>query len=93
MEIPIVDSLGRVVGWTTIPPEVRAGRLTHETAAALIGPDLSSANVELTNPEHARRAGAPNGWREAWRCLAICPPESGAPFGFEPSMGSYRPRR
>lgn len=86
MSIAIVDRLGNVVGWTDTPPSVIGGRLVHPDAAALIGEDLSTSNIQLTEAEHVARAGAPAGWPGPWRCMALCPQGVGAPLGLEPGM-------
>ena len=80
MSIPIIDTSGRVVGWTDTAPSVVDGRLRHDAAAALLNADLTTINVELTEPEQVMRAGAPNHWARPWHCLAICPAGAPTPF-------------
>lgn len=82
MNIAIIDRFGQLVGWTDTAPTVVNGRLTHPIANELLGPEITSFNIEINNPEDAARAGAPPGWKGGWGCLAICPLGYGSLSGF-----------
>jgi hypothetical protein len=74
--IPIVDAGMRIIGWTSQVPVIRAGELHHPEAEALLGGPIQAVYVELTNLADAMAAGAPSGWREPWRCLALADPRA-----------------
>ena len=72
MSIPIVNRERALVGWTDVAPEIAANRLRHPGAERLLRGPVFCVEVALTDPEHIVRAGAPRGWRSAWRCMALC---------------------
>jgi hypothetical protein len=81
MNIPVLNAQGEIVEWTATPPVVREGKLVHEHASRLLKGEIATGEIILTKPEDLRRAGAPEGWSEPWRCLAICPAMSASQFG------------
>jgi hypothetical protein len=70
-EMAIVDAEGVIVGWTRIAPEARGTIIIHAEASRLVGP-VKACYIEFEDSVAAQRAGAPPGWRGAWRCLGIC---------------------
>ena len=72
MEFPIFDRESRLVGWTRRGPELNNTLLRHPYAERLVGGTVVCFYVEIDDPADAKRAGAPPGWREPWRCLALC---------------------
>jgi hypothetical protein len=72
MAIPIISRDRIVVGWTETIPVVVGGNLSHPTAEKLVGGPVAAVYVELLDAGDAVRAGAPEGWRASWRCLALC---------------------
>jgi hypothetical protein len=72
MNIPIVDRNRSLVGWTAVAPVVADNRLRHPEAERLLRGPVICIEIALTDPAHVARAGAPRGWRSAWRCMALC---------------------
>jgi hypothetical protein len=71
-QIPIVDRNRRIVGWTSENPKQTPGLyLRHAQAEALIGEHIVCGYVKISDQAAAVRAGAPEGWREPWRCVAL----------------------
>lgn len=85
--IPIIDGKRRVVGWSDKQPILKGNDLRHPDAERLLGAPLGTVEIELTDPEDVRRAGAPSPWQGSWRCLAICRRDDAA-VGFELSPGA-----
>src|ERR671910_3833957 len=81
MNIPVLNAEGQIVGWTDIAPRLQDGKLVHEGASRLLKSEIATGEIILTKPEDLRLAGAPEGWAEPWRCLAICPAVSAGQFG------------
>ena len=75
MSIPIVNSRHEIVGWTDVAPVIVCNRLRHRRAERLVGGPIHCVEIALTNPRDQAQAGAPCGWRSAWRCLALCSDE------------------
>lgn len=71
-EIPIFDQNGGLVGWTSQRPEYSGSRLYHSDAERLVGGSVVTKYVQISDPTYAKRAGAPPGWKDPWRCLALC---------------------
>jgi len=71
-EFPIFDRECRLVGWTRQGPEFSSTLLRHPYAERLAGGTVSCAYVQIEDPADAKRAGAPAGWKEPWRCLGLC---------------------
>ena len=72
MNIPIVNRDRALVGWTEKPPVVADNRLRHAEAERLLRGPVFCVEIALVDPAHVARAGAPRGWRSAWRCMALC---------------------
>ena len=72
MSIPIVNSRHEIVGWTEVAPVIVRNRLRHRWAERLLGGPIHCVEIALTSPRDQAQAGAPRGWRSAWRCLALC---------------------
>jgi hypothetical protein len=72
-ETPIIDGVGRIVGWTRDIPAVSSGRIVHAQAEAALRGPVTCTYVQITDRAAATRAGAPPGWPEPWRCLAFVP--------------------
>ena len=70
-DVPIVDHSRRIVGWTAENPKNRGAVIHHAQAEKLLGRPITCAYVQLKDQPSAERAGAPPGWKEPWRCLAI----------------------
>jgi hypothetical protein len=81
MNIPVLDAQGQIIDWTDTPPRVHEGKLVHERVSLLLKSEIATGEIILTEKEDLRRAGAPEGWSEPWRCLAICPAASASQFG------------
>ena len=75
MSIPIVNARHEIVGWTSTAPAVVRNRLRHKKAERLLGGPIFCVEVTLTRPRDIAQAGAPRGWRNGWRCLALCSDE------------------
>ena len=76
MHVPLVNASQEIVGWTQVPPRLRAGQLTHDAAERLLGPDIVCTPVFLSNEEDMVRAGAAPGVLNGWWTLALCPVSS-----------------
>lgn len=72
MEFPILDREGRLIGWSHRDPEIRNALVRHAYAELLAGGSVVCVYVQIDDPADAKRAGAPPGWNEPWRCLALC---------------------
>jgi hypothetical protein len=72
VEIPIIGSNRRIVGWTTTPPKYSSSNAEHAEAEKITGGPVAAAYVQIDDPADAQRAGAPRGWKDPWRCIAIC---------------------
>jgi hypothetical protein len=72
MEFPIFDRDSRLVGWTRQGPELSNTLFRHAYAELLAGGSVVCIYVQIDDPADPKRAGAPSGWREPWRCLALC---------------------
>jgi hypothetical protein len=72
MSIPIVSADGRLVGWTDRIPQIVGSALRHPEAEQLVGGSVVALYIELDQPGDVVKAGAPPGWKGAWRCLALC---------------------
>lgn len=70
--IPIVNRDRALIGWTAEAPIVADNRLRHAEAERLLRGPVICIEIALTDPTHLARAGAPRGWRSAWRCMALC---------------------
>jgi hypothetical protein len=81
MNIPVLNAQGEIVDWTGTAPRLHEGKLVHEHASRLLKSEIATGEIILTRPDDLRRAGAPRGWNEPWRCLAICPAASASQFG------------
>jgi hypothetical protein len=75
MSIPIVNARREIVGWTETAPVVVRNRLRHRKAEQLLGGPIHCVEIALTDRQVAAQAGAPRGWRNAWRCMALCSDE------------------
>jgi hypothetical protein len=75
MSIPIVNAAHTIVGWTDAAPIVVRNRLRHRKAERMLGGPIHCVEIMLTDRRHLAQAGAPPGWRSAWRCLALCSDE------------------
>jgi len=75
MSIPIVNARHEIVGWTDIAPVVVRNRLRHRAAERLLGGPIHCVELALTDRQAAAQAGAPRGWRNTWRCMALCSDE------------------
>ena len=75
MRIPIINAERAIVGWTSVAPVVEHNRLRHPEAERLLGGPIFCTEMELSDPRQAAQAGAPRGWRETWRCMALCSDE------------------
>src|SRR5690349_20282218 len=71
VRVPIVDENCEIVAWSTTLPEIKGGSLRHDEAERIVG-EFRAAYIVIQDPKLAMRAGAPEGWGQAWRCLAIC---------------------
>ena len=83
-KIPIIDAQRRIVGWSDQPPILKGNDLRNPEAERLLAAPLGTVEIELTDPEDVRRAGAPLPWHGPWRCLALCRRDN-AGVGFEVS--------
>jgi len=72
MNIPIVNRNRALIGWTATAPVVFDNRLRHAEAERLLRGPVICVEIALTDPVDLARAGAPRGWRSAWRCMALC---------------------
>ena len=71
-QIPIVDRNRRIVGWTSENPKQAPGLyLRHARAEGLISEHIVCGYVKISDKAAALRAGAPENWREPWRCVAL----------------------
>lgn len=71
-QVPIVNRHRQIVGWTSENPQVTAGRyMRHTYAEQLVRDPIICAYVEIADQAAAVRAGAPAGWQDPWRCLAL----------------------
>src|ERR1051325_9940346 len=75
MSIPIVNARHDIAGWTSMAPVVVRNRLRHKKAERLLGGPVFCVEITLTRPRDLAQAGAPRGWRNSWRCLALCSDE------------------
>ena len=75
MSIPIVNARHEIVGWTEVAPVVVRNRLRHRKAERLLGGPIHCVELALADRQAAAQAGAPRGWRNAWRCMALCSDE------------------
>lgn len=91
MEFPILDRKGRLIGWTHQSPKL-GNALRHAYAELLAGGSVVCVYVQIDDPADAKRAGAPPGWNEPWRCLALC--SAGKAFdNFESGKAAMHRRR
>ncbi|HEY7609892.1 MAG TPA: hypothetical protein VIF14_11725 [Alphaproteobacteria bacterium] len=88
MSIPIVNSRHEIVGWTDLAPVILRNRLRHRRAERLLGGPIHCVEIALTHPRDLAQAGAPRGWRSAWRCLALCSDEC---IGSLVQVAQFRP--
>jgi hypothetical protein len=70
-QIPIVNRNRRIIGWTQESPQATGAILRHIEAEKVVGGPVTATYIQITNRSAAERAGAPAGWIEPWRCLAI----------------------
>lgn len=75
MSIPILNARREIVGWTEVAPVVVRNRLRHRQAERLLGGPIFCVEIALTAPRDLALAGAPRGWRDTWRCMALCSDE------------------
>lgn len=92
MEFPILDREGRLIGWTHQGPELGNALVRHAYAELLTGGSIVCVYVQIDDPADAKRAGAPPGWNEPWRCLALCSAWK-AFDNFESGIAAMHPRR
>ena len=97
-EIPIIDENLRVVGWAkeALSPR-RNGTIENEGASKLLSGELTCTFIRIDDPALAERAGAPPGWQDEWRCLAICNVETAGKLhygsGLDGRGGTWRLHR
>ena len=72
MKFPILDRDGRLIGWTRRGPALSGNLVRHAYAERLAGGSIVCVYVQIDDPSDAKHAGAPPGWNEPWRCLALC---------------------